>query len=58
MIRLHVHPDKSAAVKAVALDIASLIRSRAAEGRRTVLGLATGSTPIPLYAELIRLHRE
>jgi len=58
MIRLHVHPDKSAAVKAVALDIASLIRSRAAEGRRTVLGLATGSTPIPLYAEFIRLHRE
>ena len=58
MIRIHVHTDKAAAVKAVAADIASLIRSRAKEGRRAVLGLATGSTPIPLYAELVRLHRE
>mgnify|MGYP006284363893 CR=1 FL=1 len=57
MIRLHVHPDKAAAVRAVAADIATLIRGRAAEGRRAVLGLATGSTPIPLYAELVRLHR-
>ncbi len=58
MIRLHVHTDKAAAVRAVAADIAALIRGRAAEGRRAVLGLATGSTPIPLYAELVRLHRE
>lgn len=58
MIRLHVHPDKSTAVKAVAADIARLIRERAQAGRRAVLGLATGSTPIPLYAELVRLHRE
>lgn len=27
-------------------------------GRATVLGLATGNTPLPLYEELIRLHRE
>lgn len=58
MIRLKVHPDKAAAVRAVAADIATLIRARAREGRRAVLGLATGSTPIPLYAELVRLHRE
>lgn len=58
MIRIHVHTDKTSAVKAVAADIASLIRSRAKEGKRAVLGLATGSTPIPLYAELVRLHRE
>ncbi len=58
MIRLHVHPDKATAVRAVAADIAALVRARAAEGRRAVLGLATGSTPIPLYAELVRLHRE
>ena len=24
----------------------------------TVLGLATGSTPIPVYTELVRLHNE
>ncbi len=44
--------------KAVARRIAELIRSRAAEGRRCVLGLATGSTPVGVYNELIRIHRE
>ena len=58
MIHVHVHPDKATAVKSVAASIAKLIRERAAKGQRTVLGLATGSTPIPLYAELVRLHRE
>lgn len=38
--------------------IAGLIRSRQAEGKTCVLGLATGSTPKSLYAELIRMHRE
>jgi glucosamine-6-phosphate deaminase len=38
--------------------MAALIRDRTTAGRTTVLGLATGGTPIPLYQELIRLHRE
>lgn len=42
----------------LAQEIAGLIRSRDREGGKTVLGLATGSTPVPLYRELIRLHRE
>jgi glucosamine-6-phosphate deaminase len=42
----------------VAGRIAALIRERAAEGRRAVLGLATGSTPIGVYRELIRMHRD
>ena len=42
----------------VAARIAELIRERAAERRPAVLGLATGSTPIGVYRELIRLHRE
>jgi glucosamine-6-phosphate deaminase len=42
----------------VARRIASLITTRAREGRSAVLGLATGSTPIGVYRELIRLHRE
>jgi glucosamine-6-phosphate deaminase len=42
----------------VAGRIAQLIRSRAAQGRTAVLGLATGSTPIGVYRELIRMHRE
>lgn len=46
------------ASKAVAADIATLIRSRAEMGRHAVLGLATGSTPTRLYAELVRLHKQ
>ena len=42
----------------VAARIAALIESRSAEGRTTVLGLATGSTPLDVYRELIRRHRE
>jgi glucosamine-6-phosphate deaminase len=34
------------------------MRERQAEGRQAVLGLATGSTPLGLYAELVRMHRE
>ncbi len=42
----------------VARRIADVIRAKAAAGGRAVLGLATGSTPIGVYRELIRLHRE
>lgn len=42
----------------VASEIAKLIREKQAAGQKCVLGLATGSTPISLYAELVRLHRE
>ena len=42
----------------IACRIADLIRGRSGAGRRTVLGLATGSTPIGVYRELIRMHRE
>jgi len=42
----------------VAAEIARLIKHKQAAGVKCVLGLATGSTPISLYAELVRLHRE
>ena len=44
--------------KFAAREIAQLIRSKAAQGQPCVLGLATGSTPISLYAELVRMHNE
>jgi glucosamine-6-phosphate deaminase len=53
-----VFPGSLEASSAVAAEIATLIRSRQAEKRAVVLGLATGSTPVSLYAELVRLHRE
>ena len=43
---------------AVARRIADLIRERTQQQRRCVLGLATGSTPLGIYGELIRMHRE
>lgn len=43
---------------AVAHEIATLIRAKADAGQPCVLGLATGSTPKGVYAELVRMHRE
>ncbi|MGC6426497.1 MAG: glucosamine-6-phosphate deaminase [Akkermansiaceae bacterium] len=42
----------------VADEIEAGIRERAQNREGYVLGLATGSTPIPLYAELVRRYRE
>ena len=57
-IPLAVFPSSQEASRAVAQDIAALIRSRQAEKRTAVLGLATGSTPLGLYAELVRMHKK
>jgi glucosamine-6-phosphate deaminase len=53
-----VYSQPGDASRAVAREIADLVQSRAAGGKKTVLGLATGSTPVGVYDELIRLHRE
>jgi glucosamine-6-phosphate deaminase len=53
-----IFDDPWTASCAVAGEIAALIRERAARSRGVVLGLATGSTPILVYAELARLHRK
>ena len=57
-IPTRVFPDAEQASIAVAREIAALIRGQASQGRPCVLGLATGSTPISVYAELVRLHRD
>ena len=53
-----VYDDAHYASKVVAMEIADLIRSKEAEGKPCVLGLATGSSPIRVYEELVRMHRE
>jgi glucosamine-6-phosphate deaminase len=53
-----VFPTSTQAARHVALMIESLIRQNNSAGRATVLGLPTGSTPVGLYRELIRLHKE
>jgi len=42
----------------VANEIASLIKARQKKRKPFVLGLATGSTPTRVYAELIKLHKK
>src|SRR5438067_12487653 len=53
-----VFDTSSQAARHLAVMIESLIRQNNSAGRPTVLGLPTGSTPVGLYRELIRLHKE
>jgi len=50
--------DYDEIARIVARRIATIIAQRRADGGHAVLGLATGSTPIGVYRELIRMHRE
>jgi glucosamine-6-phosphate deaminase len=58
--RIHtvVVDDHAEIARLVAERIGALIREKASAGGRAVLGLATGSTPIGVYRELIRMHRD
>ena len=53
-----IYDDSHVASIAVANQIAHLIREKEKKSEKTVLGLATGSTPVGVYDELIRLHEE
>lgn len=41
----------------VAQEIAALIRDKQSAGENCILGLATGSSPIKVYEELVRMHQ-
>ncbi|MEH6681271.1 MAG: glucosamine-6-phosphate deaminase [Sediminicola sp.] len=53
-----VFDNSTEASKAVAKEIAQLIENKREKGEPCILGLATGSSPKGLYAELVRMHRE
>ena len=53
-----VYRDQETAAVRVAARIAALIRGKQQRGEQAVLGLATGATPVGVYEELVRLHRE
>lgn len=53
-----VYGSQQEGALAVADRISKLIREKSSRGEQTVLGLATGVTPIGVYAELVRKHRE
>ncbi|WPR70850.1 glucosamine-6-phosphate deaminase [Flavobacterium sp. NG2] len=53
-----VYENSIIASKAIAQEIAELIKEKQEQDLPCVLGLATGSSPKGLYAELVRLHKE
>ncbi len=57
-VPVRVMPDHDSIAAEVAGRIAALLRERAENGSPAVLGLATGATPVGVYRELIRLHRD
>jgi glucosamine-6-phosphate deaminase len=57
-IPVRIFKTSDVASKFVADQIADLIRTRQKEKKHCVLGLATGSTPTRVYAELVRMHKE
>jgi glucosamine-6-phosphate deaminase len=56
-IPVTIFSSEEAASKKVAQEIARVIREKQANNQSAVLGLATGSSPIGVYDELIRIHR-
>ena len=53
-----IFDESKQASKIVANEIAILIRKKQKENKNCILGLATGSSPISVYKELVRLHKE
>ena len=56
-IAVKIFPNSASGSVYVAQVIADLIRAKEAEGKKCIIGLATGSSPKTLYAELVRMHK-
>ncbi len=57
-ISVEIYSSPKEGSQHVARVIADLIKQKNAEGKYAVIGLATGSTPKSLYAELVKLHQQ
>lgn len=55
---VNVFENEAEACKTVAIKISNLILAKDEKMEKTILGLATGATPVGVYAELIRMHKE
>tara|TARA_R110002049_G_scaffold279949_1_gene459068 strand:- start:19054 stop:20982 length:1929 start_codon:yes stop_codon:yes gene_type:complete len=53
-----VYENSTIASKAIAKEIADLIKVKQAQKQPCMLGFATGSSPKGLYSELLRLHKD
>ena len=57
-IPVKIFPSPKEGSVYVANVIADLIKEKEAKGEKCVIGLATGSTPKTMYAELVRMHKQ
>ncbi len=57
-INTKIHESSEEASFFVANEIADLIRQRQKQGKKAVLGLATGSSPTKVYEFLVKFHQE
>jgi glucosamine-6-phosphate deaminase len=53
-----VFATSAEASRLIAQEIATLIRDKASRSEKAVLGLATGSSPLGVYKELVRQYKE
>lgn len=54
----NIYADNEQASIYIAHQIAHTIKEKEKNGEKCILGLATGSSPIRVYKELVRLHKE
>lgn len=57
-LQVLVYAHGADAQAAAAATVAAVLERTGGAGRRAVLGLATGRSPVGIYAELVRRHRE
>ncbi len=57
-ISLNIYENSVEASKNIAWEIGKLIINKQKANKNAVLGLATGSSPIEVYNELVRMHKE
>ncbi|HBU46203.1 MAG TPA: glucosamine-6-phosphate deaminase, partial [Porphyromonadaceae bacterium] len=57
-IPIHIFEKSDRAAKKVASGIVKNLQKHQAEGKQFTLGVSGGSSPIQVYEELIRLHKE
>lgn len=53
-----IYEESAIAAKKIAKDIVNEMREKQQEGKPFVLGISGGASPVPVYEELVRLHRE
>lgn len=53
-----VYENETVASEIVAQHIAQIIKKKQSNNEMAVLGLATGATPVEVYANLVRMHKE